>query len=323
MNNHSHTIYTISVLFFSSIVAFLMMMLLWEYRFFCRQNQELEQVKQQYYGYVDELQKKLGYEKKIDFIENDSQDIQDVDVEGIIVVDEGLVDEGNDEEIVQDEEYARAGEHTVFINRQPEYLKESTLEYLKTEELNSLMTALDMEQWTDYTEQVAAKPQQKHVVKKSSKRAQAPKKIQPLRHVKKEVGLVWPIDKGMFWLSSLFGPRKRINGTWGFHHGIDMAATKGTAVKAARQGTVVEVGLQKGYGNTVVIQHSGFLKTRYAHLNSVRVHQGQSVKQGAFIGTVGDTGFVRRQGKDGSHLHFEVYERDTRINPLHCLARIT
>jgi murein DD-endopeptidase MepM/ murein hydrolase activator NlpD len=50
---------------------------------------------------------------------------------------------------------------------------------------------------------------------------------------------------------------------------------------------------------------------------------GQKIKQGIIVGTVGETGFVRKKGKDGSHLHFEVYERGKRINPLHCLPRTT
>ena len=39
------------------------------------------------------------------------------------------------------------------------------------------------------------------------------------------------------------------------------------------------------------------------------------------MGTVGETGFIRKKGKDGSHLHFEVYECGKRVNPMHCLPR--
>jgi murein DD-endopeptidase MepM/ murein hydrolase activator NlpD len=58
-------------------------------------------------------------------------------------------------------------------------------------------------------------------------------------------------------------------------------------------------------------------------LNAIRTFVGQKVKQSAIIGTVGETGFIRKKGKDGSHLHFEVYEHGKRINPLHCLPRMT
>lgn len=146
-------------------------------------------------------------------------------------------------------------------------------------------------------------------------------KISAVRRPIKNFGLEWPIDKDKFWLSSLFGARKRINGTWGFHHGIDMAAIKGTSVKAARSGVVVEACFQTGYGNTVVIAHNTTVKTRYAHLHAIRARVGQRVTQGTVVGTVGETGFIRKKGKDGSHLHFEVYEHGKRINPMHCLPR--
>jgi murein DD-endopeptidase MepM/ murein hydrolase activator NlpD len=220
----------------------------------------------------------------------------------------------------------------VVINRQPEYLKQSTLDYMQAEELNSLMTAIDIDRWSDYTEapfvpvskNKLATPIKKSTVqnKRVSKPASKPKTHITMQRSIKECGFIWPIDADKFWLSSLFGPRKRVDGTWGFHHGIDMAAVKGTLVKAARAGTVVEAGFQTGYGNTVVVQHSDALKTRYAHLHTIRVYNGQRIKQGIIVGTVGETGFIRKKGKDGSHLHFEVYERGKRINPLHCLPRI-
>ena len=69
----------------------------------------------------------------------------------------------------------------------------------------------------------------------------------------------------------------------------------------------------------MVVQHSDTLKTRYAHLHTIRAYVGQKIKQGAIVGTVGETGFIRKKGKDGSHLHFEVYEKGKRVNPMHCL----
>lgn len=66
----------------------------------------------------------------------------------------------------------------------------------------------------------------------------------------------WPIAKNKFWLSSLFGPRKKADGSWGFHYAIDLAAVKGTPVKAALSGLVIEAGYsKKGYGRTIVLKH--------------------------------------------------------------------
>ena len=207
---------------------------------------------------------------------------------------------------------------------------------MQTEELNSLMTAIDIDRWSDYTESSFAKAPSDRLKDRQSailtQKSNAPKKritksvSKPKTHTTahrplKDCGFIWPIDADKFWLSSLFGPRKRVDGTWGFHHGIDLAAVKGTLVKVVRAGTVVEACFQTGYGNTVVVQHSDALKTRYAHLHTIRAYVGQKVKQGAIVGTVGETGFIRKKGKDGSHLHFEVYEKGKRVNPMHCLSR--
>jgi len=138
--------------------------------------------------------------------------------------------------------------------------------------------------------------------------------------ISREPFFVLPINRGIFWLSSPFGPRKKNNGLWGFHHGIDMAATKGTAVHAAASGTVLEAGESGGYGKTVVLVHNKKFKTRYAHLDSILVKSGQTVKEGMAIGRVGATGNVRkRRGGDGSHLHFEVAAYGKPVNPFYYL----
>jgi len=96
-----------------------------------------------------------------------------------------------------------------------------------------------------------------------------------------------------------------------------MASLKGTPVCAAYTGIVVEARYAKGYGNTIVIAHSRKYRTRYAHLSKILVKVGQKVKRGAMIGRVGDTGYVRSSnGKDASHLHFELIEFGKKINPL-------
>ena len=131
---------------------------------------------------------------------------------------------------------------------------------------------------------------------------------------------IWPVEKGSFWISSYFGPRKD-SGNLGFHYGIDLAAIKNTRVVASGTGRVVEAGYQPGYGNTVMLKHDRRFRTRYAHLNTIRVAKGDWVEKGKCIGTVGDTGNVRKEGHDGSHLHFELYEYGKRINPMKFLSK--
>lgn len=124
-----------------------------------------------------------------------------------------------------------------------------------------------------------------------------------------------PLDRGVYHITSKFGPRKRANGSWGFHYGLDMAAPYATPVKAAAHGVVVEARFTKGFGNTVVISHSHKLKTRYAHLSKIDARVGDLVEQGQCVGRVGNTGYTR--GKNGIHLHFEVLVYGKQMNPLY------
>jgi murein DD-endopeptidase MepM/ murein hydrolase activator NlpD len=309
----------------ASIMTILIVLLFFEYRFFCKQAHELILLKNQYHEYVTVLQKKIGGDTTVDEVSVDEVGIPSFDVPDELVNEspatmaELSAAEASDDPD-DDDEYV--DESFVVINRQPEYLKQSTLDYIQSQDLHPLMTTIDMDRWSDYTDQVVPVVQEKkQSIVKSVVREKPQAKISAIRRPLKNFGFMWPIDADKFWLSSLFGPRKRINGTWGFHHGIDMAAIKGTAVKAACAGTIVEASFQTGYGNTVVIKHNETIKTRYAHLHTIRVYVGQKIKQGAVVGTVGETGFIRKKGKDGSHLHFEVYEWGKRINPLHCLPR--
>lgn len=95
------------------------------------------------------------------------------------------------------------------------------------------------------------------------------------------------------------------------HKGIDIAAPIGTPVYAATSGrAVVSKGTKGGYGNLLDILGTEY-NTRYAHLDSFKVDDGDSVEQGQVVATVGNTG-----RSTGAHLHFEVRDKDGKdINP--------
>jgi murein DD-endopeptidase MepM/ murein hydrolase activator NlpD len=86
-----------------------------------------------------------------------------------------------------------------------------------------------------------------------------------------------------------------------FHRGIDIRAAYGQDVPAAAPGRVVSAGTEGGYGETVVIEHAGGLRTRYAHLSSTQVAAGDEVREGQIVGRAGRSGRTT-----GTHLHFEV-----------------
>lgn len=116
-----------------------------------------------------------------------------------------------------------------------------------------------------------------------------------------------------------FGPRPVVCGggscTSPYHHGIDLAAACGTPVFAAQSGTVRYAGWNGGLGNFVQINHGGGIYTGYAHNSSLLVSVGQWVESGQLIAYSGTTG-----QSTGCHVHFEVYQNGTRIDPVPFMA---
>lgn len=123
--------------------------------------------------------------------------------------------------------------------------------------------------------------------------------------------MLWPCPNYSY-ISSEFGARMHpITGKWqSGHKGIDIASGKGNPILAAKSGTVVKSYLSSSYGNYVVISHGGGLMTAYAHMSKRMVSVGDTVAAGQQIGTVGSTG-----NSTGNHLHFEVYENGSVVNP--------
>lgn len=98
--------------------------------------------------------------------------------------------------------------------------------------------------------------------------------------------------------------------------GINIAAPKGTPVRAADAGVVVYAGNElRGYGNLVLIKHAGGWMTAYAHNGTVLVRRGEVVKRGQKIATVGATGIVSEP-----QLHFEIRKGTRAFDPTQYLS---
>ena len=125
--------------------------------------------------------------------------------------------------------------------------------------------------------------------------------IQPVnnKELKRMVsGYGWRIDP-------VYGTRK-------MHWGLDFTADTGTDVYSTGDGVVEKVEVNSwGYGREIVINHGFGYKTRYAHLSSFIVKQGDTVKRGDLIGLVGSTG-----KSTGPHLHYEVEKDGHKVNPI-------
>ena len=132
-----------------------------------------------------------------------------------------------------------------------------------------------------------------------------------IANVPSESGFLWPLP-GRYNLSSLFGSRKHpITGKANNHTGIDIPASSGTSILAAKSGVVTTSTYNNSYGNYVVVSHSDGTSTLYAHMVRRNCSKGDTVSQGQVIGYVGTTG-----SSTGNHLHFEVRVNGSRADPI-------
>ncbi len=113
---------------------------------------------------------------------------------------------------------------------------------------------------------------------------------------------IWPVDGG--YVSC------HINGYKG-HTGMDIAAAKGTNIRASLSGRVITVKkLTYGYGYHIIIDHGNGVQTLYAHCSKLLVELGEYVEQGEIIAKVGSTG-----NSTGPHCHFEIRINKKYMNP--------
>lgn len=117
-------------------------------------------------------------------------------------------------------------------------------------------------------------------------------------------GFVWPLHGDVL---AEFGPLAK-----GQHSdGVNIAAPRGTPVKAAENGVVAYVGNElKGFGNLLLIKHADGWMTAYAHNDQLLVHKGEQVRRGQQIATVGSSGNVTQP-----QLHFELRRGTEAVNP--------
>lgn len=124
-------------------------------------------------------------------------------------------------------------------------------------------------------------------------------------------GTTWIVPINYTYFSSPFGYRIHpIGGDWRMHNGVDLSAPSGTPIYAARSGKVYYRGWWGTGGNTVMINHQDGYISRYLHMESFAVADGEWVAQGQIIGYCGSTG-----GSTGPHLHFEIQYNGVYVNP--------
>ncbi|MFV0626251.1 MAG: M23 family metallopeptidase [Alphaproteobacteria bacterium] len=159
-----------------------------------------------------------------------------------------------------------------------------------------------------------------------------PKKVEPSQKEVKEIererkairNAMTEDREEIFWQNKIEMPLKgRTSGNYGGqrimngkkmnpHQGMDIAAPKGTPVKAPNDGIITLSGKNNFFysGNVVIIDHGYKLFTIYAHLTDTKMKVGDKVKKGDVIGTVGTTG-----RSTGPHLHWGASHDGIRFDP--------
>jgi murein DD-endopeptidase MepM/ murein hydrolase activator NlpD len=101
------------------------------------------------------------------------------------------------------------------------------------------------------------------------------------------------------------------------HLGIDIAAKRGTVIKAAGAGTVLLADYTADFGNAVVISHGNDLFTYYGHAMHLLVKRGMVVNRGQQIALLGSSG-----PSSAPHLHFEIWKNGKALDPEKCIFEL-
>jgi murein DD-endopeptidase MepM/ murein hydrolase activator NlpD len=146
-------------------------------------------------------------------------------------------------------------------------------------------------------------------------------RLQKIHEVKRQRNVFWAALPSRWpvrgWVTSAFGPRRatRVGGTR-FHEGIDIAAPVGTPVLATGDGVVTYAGYKGGFGRALIVDHGFGIQTVYGHNSRLLVREGDRVRRGMDIATIGMTGRTT-----GPHLHYEVVVDGVPVDPMRYLAQ--
>lgn len=141
--------------------------------------------------------------------------------------------------------------------------------------------------------------------------------MQDALRIRKVVSMVpfrRPIDDKQEVTSSFGVRRDPFTGGMAMHSGMDFRGELGTPIYATAYGQVTEAGWAGGYGQMVEIEHGQGLATRYGHMSSILVKEGQKIVPGQLIGRIGSTG-----RSTGPHLHYETRIYGTAVDPIRFL----
>jgi murein DD-endopeptidase MepM/ murein hydrolase activator NlpD len=139
--------------------------------------------------------------------------------------------------------------------------------------------------------------------------------LEVLKETQVTVVEVVPTQAKLQWPMSKFGLSQRFHAG---HPGIDLTAPLGTSIFPIAEGVVEWANTDLwGYGKHVLIAHADNIKSLYAHLSYINVKVGDTITRDTQVGEVGSSGWAT-----GNHLHLEIYQDATPVNPLEVLPAL-
>lgn len=196
--------------------------------------------------------------------------------------------------------------------------RRAMLERVKGERSEQLRAADQLEAETRKIQQLLASLERRRAEREAARRRAAEAEGEPAAAPRASTltadlgNLDWPVDGEIV---ARFGRAVHpVYRTEVVNNGIDIAAPRGTAVRAVGAGEVVYADWNGGYGLMLILDHDGGHYSIYAHLERAAARVGQRVAKGAILGTVGESGSLT-----GPRLHFEIRQEGRAVDPIQWL----
>lgn len=121
----------------------------------------------------------------------------------------------------------------------------------------------------------------------------------------------WPVSGGRGRITRDFGPNIHpITNEWFLANGVEITDSVGVPIVASANGKVTELGFDPNYGLYVWIRHKYGFRTRYSHMQTITVSEGEEVFQGQRIGTLGSSGTATEP-----YLDFQIWLGTDVVDP--------